>query len=69
MARRLQLVCSTRLHLSSNSTFVGHYGKACLFSLVPLMSKLLIIEVCEVVFSEKLVVANVWRPRAFASTN
>ena len=39
------------------------------FSLVPLMSKLLIIEVCEVVFSEKLVVANVWHPRAFAWTN
>lgn len=31
MARRLQLICSTRLHLSSNSTFMGHYVKACLF--------------------------------------
>ena len=39
------------------------------FSLVPLMSKLLIREVCEVVFSEKLVVVNVWHPRAFAWTN
>ena len=33
------------------------------------MSNLLIIEVCVVVFSEKLVVANVWHPRAFAWTN
>ena len=33
MARRLQLICSPlmRLHLSSNSTFMGHYVKACLF--------------------------------------
>lgn len=33
MALRLQLICSMQLHLRtflSNSTFMGHYVKACL---------------------------------------